>query len=121
MHQLDFRAKGSSFFGIWLVNTLLTIVTLGIYSFWAKINVRKFFYQNTYFQDQPFEFHATGGEQTRGFLTAIALIVGAVIVLALFSTVLTVIVGEEIAGLIVAMLTVIAFFGISLILKNSYT
>ncbi|RYZ95608.1 MAG: DUF898 family protein, partial [Proteobacteria bacterium] len=32
---LEFRGQAGEFFRIWIVNTLLTILTLGIYSAWA--------------------------------------------------------------------------------------
>lgn len=34
---LTFTGTGAEYFGIWIVNLLLTIVTLGIYSSWAKV------------------------------------------------------------------------------------
>jgi uncharacterized membrane protein YjgN (DUF898 family) len=33
----EFRATGSEYFRIWIVNLLLTLVTLGVYSPWAKV------------------------------------------------------------------------------------
>ena len=34
-HRIVFTGKASEYFGIWIVNVLLTILTLGIYSAWA--------------------------------------------------------------------------------------
>ncbi len=34
--RINFSGRGSEFFGIWIVNVLLSILTLGIYSAWAK-------------------------------------------------------------------------------------
>ena len=34
---LEFRGNGYEYFRIWIVNILLTIMTLGIYSAWAKV------------------------------------------------------------------------------------
>lgn len=45
--QLQFTGKGSEYFGIWIVNLLLTILTLGIYSAWAKVRRLQYFYRNT--------------------------------------------------------------------------
>jgi len=33
---LRFTGSGAEYFGIWIVNLLLTIVTLGLYSAWAQ-------------------------------------------------------------------------------------
>ena len=54
---LRFTGSGSEYFRIWIVNVLLTIVTLGFYSPWAKVRRLKYFYGNTYLLDAPFDFH----------------------------------------------------------------
>ena len=36
IHRLVFHGQGGSLFGIHIVNVLLTLVTLGVYSFWAS-------------------------------------------------------------------------------------
>ena len=36
-YPVRFVGTGSEYFRIWIVNLLLTIVTLGIYSAWAKV------------------------------------------------------------------------------------
>ena len=52
-----FHGSGGEFFGIWIVNLLLTIVTLGIYSAWATVRTRKYFYRNTELAGSRFDFH----------------------------------------------------------------
>jgi uncharacterized membrane protein YjgN (DUF898 family) len=54
-----FTATGEAYFRIWIVNLLLTIVTVGIYSPWAKVRRLRFFYGNTLFDGSPFEFHGS--------------------------------------------------------------
>lgn len=58
--QVEFHGKASEFFGIWIVNVLLSIVTFGIYSAWAKVRTNKYFYQNTVIDGRRFDYHATG-------------------------------------------------------------
>ncbi len=58
--DFEFRGSAREFFGIWIVNLLLSIVTLGIYSAWAKVRTKKYFYQNTYVAGRSFDYHATG-------------------------------------------------------------
>ena len=53
----EFRGNGGEYFRIWIVNLLLTIVTLGIYSAWAKVRRLRYFYGNTYLDGHSFEFH----------------------------------------------------------------
>lgn len=61
-HKVKYHGTGGSLFGLVLKNLLLTIVTLGIYSFWAKNNVREFHYGHTELGDERFAYHGTGKE-----------------------------------------------------------
>ncbi|WP_413204721.1 YjgN family protein [Rhodospirillum sp. A1_3_36] len=42
-----FTGNTKDYFGIWIVNILLTILTLGIWSAWAKVRRLRYFYGNT--------------------------------------------------------------------------
>src|SRR6187402_1366842 len=57
LFPFEFRGDGGEYFRIWIVNLLLTIVTLGIYSAWAKVRRLRYFYGNTYLDGHSFEFH----------------------------------------------------------------
>lgn len=72
-HKIEFRGTGGELLPIILLNLLLTIITLGIYRFWAKTNVRDFIWSKTYFDGEPFEYTGTGGELFKGFLTVFIL------------------------------------------------
>ncbi|MGL4599852.1 MAG: YjgN family protein, partial [Bacteroidia bacterium] len=54
-----FTGSGAEYFKIWIVNILLTIVTLGIYSAWAKVRRLRYFYNNTKFAGSNFDFHGS--------------------------------------------------------------
>ena len=54
----EFYGTGSEYFKIWLVNIILSIVTLGIYSPWAKVRRKQYFYGNTHVQGASFEYLA---------------------------------------------------------------
>lgn len=54
----DFRGQGMEYFRIWIVNILLTILTLGIYSAWAKVRNQKYFYNHMYLDGHNFDYHA---------------------------------------------------------------
>lgn len=58
--RASFTGSAGEYFGIWIVNVLLTIITLGIYSAWAKVRRNRYFYGNTVILDRAFEYHATG-------------------------------------------------------------
>ena len=57
--QLSFTGSGSEYFRIWIVNALLSIVTLGIYSAWAKVRTLQYFYRNTRLDDATFDYHGS--------------------------------------------------------------
>lgn len=52
-----FSGQGRDYFGIWAVNLLLTILTLGIYSAWAKVRRMHFFYRHTSLAGAAFDYH----------------------------------------------------------------
>jgi uncharacterized membrane protein YjgN (DUF898 family) len=57
--QLRFTGSGGEYFGIWIVNLLLTIVTLGIYSPWAKVRRLQYFYRHSELAGSGFDFHGS--------------------------------------------------------------
>ncbi|EPX77460.1 YjgN family protein [Litoreibacter arenae] len=71
----EFTGNAKEWFGIWIVNLLLSIVTLGIYSAWAKVRHRKYFYGNTYVEGRNFDYHATGKQILIGRLIIIGVYV----------------------------------------------
>ncbi len=55
---VEFSGKTGEFFKIWIVNLFLTIITMGIYSAWAKVRTRRYFYANTSIDGHPFDYLA---------------------------------------------------------------
>jgi uncharacterized membrane protein YjgN (DUF898 family) len=55
--RLFFTGSGGEYFRIWIVNLLLTIVTLGIYSAWAKVRTLCYFYRHTRLAGASFDYH----------------------------------------------------------------
>lgn len=53
-----FSGSGGEYFRVWIVNVLLTVVTLGIYAAWAKVRTRRYFYANTSLAGHAFEYLA---------------------------------------------------------------
>jgi uncharacterized membrane protein YjgN (DUF898 family) len=56
--SVQFTGTASEYFRIWVVNTLLTIATLGIYSAWAKVRTKQYFYRNTLIDNVGFDYLA---------------------------------------------------------------
>ncbi|ROP60024.1 uncharacterized membrane protein YjgN (DUF898 family) [Enterobacter sp. BIGb0383] len=63
-----FTGSGKGYFPVWIVNVLLTIVTLGLFLPWALVRARRYFYENTSLSGERFSFHATGGSIFVGWL-----------------------------------------------------
>ncbi|EJN04839.1 DUF898 family protein [Phyllobacterium sp. YR531] len=57
-HRFIFSGTAKEYFGIWIVNVILTIITLGIYSAWAKVRRNRYLYGNTALADGRFDYHA---------------------------------------------------------------
>jgi uncharacterized membrane protein YjgN (DUF898 family) len=68
--RLYFHGSAGTLFGIHLVNILLTLCTLGIYSFWAKTKVRSYLLSQSEFEGDRFAYHGTGKELLLGTLKA---------------------------------------------------
>ncbi len=58
-NAMRFEGSAGEYFKIWIVNTALTIVTLGIFSAWAKVRSKRYFYGNTYIGSHAFDYHAS--------------------------------------------------------------
>ncbi|WGL59379.1 YjgN family protein [Pigmentibacter sp. JX0631] len=58
IEQFNFTGKGIDYFKIWITNTVLIILTCGIYYAWAKVRKTQYFMQNSWFQGNHFNYHA---------------------------------------------------------------
>lgn len=73
--SFSFKGDGGKLLGIFIVNMLLIVVTLGLYYPWAKAKVNRYFHSETELEGEPFVFHGTGKEMFIGFIKSIAVIV----------------------------------------------
>ena len=78
--RLRFHGNGSSLFGIFAINTLLTLLTLGVYYFWGKAKIRRYMHSQTELHNSRFANHTTGGELCIGWIKAIILILTIVLI-----------------------------------------
>jgi uncharacterized membrane protein YjgN (DUF898 family) len=72
-YPVEFSATAGEYFRIWIVNLALTIVTLGIYSAWATVRKRRYFYGRTRIDGEGFEYRANPIAILKGRLIAFAL------------------------------------------------
>ena len=71
----EFTGRGGEYFRIWIVNLALTILTLGIYSAWAKVRRLQYFYRNTALAGSSFDYHGNPLAILKGRLIAVGLLV----------------------------------------------
>ncbi len=53
---LQFTGNAGEYFRIWIVNLCLSVLTLGIYSAWAKVRRKRYFYGSTLLDGSAFEY-----------------------------------------------------------------
>jgi uncharacterized membrane protein YjgN (DUF898 family)/tetratricopeptide (TPR) repeat protein len=71
VHQYRFLGDGGTLFEIRVRNLLLSLLTLGIYSFWGKARVRRYLCGQIELLEDRFVFHGTGRELLMGWLKAV--------------------------------------------------
>jgi uncharacterized membrane protein YjgN (DUF898 family) len=74
-YSLAFHGAGGEYFKILIVNTILSILTLGLYYPWAKEKKLKYLYSKNTFDETPFVFSGTGKEMFKGFIKAVGILV----------------------------------------------
>ena len=67
-HPVEFTGSGSEYFRVWIVNVLLSIITIGIYTPWARRRTAQYFYSHTQVAGSPLEFVAEQRRMVFGFL-----------------------------------------------------
>lgn len=70
-----FTGGGGEYFRIWIVNLLLSIITLGIYSAWAKVRRTRYFYDSTSVAGTSFDYHGNPIAILKGRIIAALFIV----------------------------------------------
>jgi uncharacterized membrane protein YjgN (DUF898 family) len=73
IYPIHFHGRGGSLFGIQIVNLFLSLITLGVYSFWGRVKVRSYLASQTEFAGDRFAYHGTGKELFVGWLKALVL------------------------------------------------
>lgn len=71
---LRHHVKGGELFQIFIVNLVLTVLTLGVYRFWAKTRLRRYVWGSLEIMGDRLEYTGTGKELFFGFLVVFVLI-----------------------------------------------
>jgi uncharacterized membrane protein YjgN (DUF898 family) len=116
INPIGYDGRLGEVYKIWLVNLLLNIVTIGIYSFWGKTRMRRYVVGSFALDDDFFEYSGTGKELFIGFLKAIPillLIYGPFLIATGYA-------GEEAAWPLLFLLPLIYFIGIAIFAATRY-
>ncbi|AVP56925.1 YjgN family protein [Pulveribacter suum] len=72
-HPLHFAGSGGGYFRVWIVNVLLSILTLGLYTPWARRRTAQYFYGHSLVAGSPLEFTAQQRRMVVGFVAVVLL------------------------------------------------
>ena len=67
----SFTGDTGEYFRIWIVNVLLSIITLGFYWPWAIVRTRRYFYSNTHLDGHSFDYLAKPKNLLIGYLVVL--------------------------------------------------
>jgi uncharacterized membrane protein YjgN (DUF898 family) len=73
--QVEFSGSGGEYFRVWIVNVLLTVLTLGLYTPFSRRRTAQYFYSHTLVAGSPLEFTAARRKMAIGFVIGLALYV----------------------------------------------
>jgi uncharacterized membrane protein YjgN (DUF898 family) len=73
--RFRFSGDGGEYFRIWIVNLLLSILTLGIYSAWAKVRREQYFHRHLWLADSAFDYHGRPLAILKGRAVAFGLVI----------------------------------------------
>ncbi len=95
VNRITWVQPPGGFFGLSLLNGLLRILTLGVYHFWGKTEVRQRIWSAVRVDEEPLEYRGTGGELFRGFLIVFGLVL---LPLAIITVAVPLLWGPQLAG-----------------------
>jgi uncharacterized membrane protein YjgN (DUF898 family) len=75
VEPVSFTGTGGEYFRIWITNTFLSIITLGIYSAWAKVRRTRYFYGNTRLAGASFDYHGQPKAILKGRAVALVMLI----------------------------------------------
>lgn len=74
--KFEFVGNAGEYFNIWIGNLFLSIITLGVYSAWAKVRREQYFHRNLILDGSGFDYHGKPLAILKGRVVAVLLLVG---------------------------------------------
>lgn len=75
-YSFEFRGQLGEFWRLWWRDILRCVVTLGFYIPWAQINIRRYFYRNTWLNGEAFDYTVDPVVILRGRALSLGLLAG---------------------------------------------
>ena len=72
-YAVEFSGAGGEYFRVWIVNVLLSVLTLGFYTPFARRRTAQYFYSHTQVAGSPLEFTAQQRKMVMGFVLLVLL------------------------------------------------
>lgn len=76
-YPFQFTGSGEAYFRIWVVDLALSVLTLGVYSAWAKVRRKRYFHQHTLLNGHNFDYLADPVTILKGRLFVIGALLAA--------------------------------------------
>ena len=71
----EFTGSAREYFRIWIVNLFFTLITFGIYSAWAKVRKKRYFYGSTRLDGDSFDYFGSPKVILKGRIVAVVIFV----------------------------------------------
>lgn len=75
VYSFTFTGRAGEYFRVWIVNLFLSVITLGLYSPWAKVRKKRYFYGNTWVAEANFDYHGDPVAILKGRIVAVLALV----------------------------------------------
>jgi len=82
----EFTGSAREYFRIWIVNLFFSLVTLGVYSAWAKVRKKRYFYGSTRFDGDTFDYFGNPKAILKGRIVAVVVFLSYAILGELYPT-----------------------------------
>jgi uncharacterized membrane protein YjgN (DUF898 family) len=117
--SIAFHGPLGSYISLAIVNLLLSIVTLGIYRFWARARIRHHLWEHTTFAGEPLEYRGKGIELLIGAILGLIIILIPYAVIQFVAAAMTASGHPVIAGLLVLVIVLGMYYLIGVGLYRS--
>ncbi len=107
--RFAYNGGGGDILGLAAVNALLNIITLTLYRFWGRTNVRRHILARTEINDEPMEYIGTGWEMFKGFV---------IVVFGILLPVFVLLVAVQLFAPLLALLVILPIYLVLFVLMN---